>query len=138
MKIDRAYARSAQIAGLLVLLALAGCGGGNVLNPRFQPEVNNQVDNFQFQATGVTNVSQTLNYSWQNTGTQANLNQASTVASGMATLSIRDANGTMVYSSDLSGNGTFVTMSGVAGNWRIEVFLSNYSGTLNFRLQKRP
>ena len=131
-------ARPAQIAGMLVLVLLAGCGGGNVLNPQFQPQISNQTDNFQFQATGVTNVSQTLQYTWQNTGTQANVNQACSITGGMASVSIRDAAGTMVYSSDLSANGTFQTMTGTSGSWRIEVFLSNTSGTLNFRVQKRP
>ncbi len=132
------FAGPAQIAGMLVFFMLAGCGGGNVLSPQFQPEVSNLTDNFQFQATGVTNVSQTLQYTWQNTGTVANVNQACSVTGGMATLSIRDAAGTMVYSSDLSTNGSVATLSGVAGGWRIEVVLSNMSGTLNFRVQKRP
>ncbi len=138
MRPHRVLVRRAQSAGLLLLLLFVGCGGGNVLNPQFQPQISNQTDNFQFQATGVTNVSQTLQYTWQNTGTQANVNQACSITGGMATLAIRDAAGTMVYSGDLSANGTFQTLAGTAGAWRIEVVLSSLSGTLNFRVQKRP
>lgn len=119
-------------------LVLVNCGGGNVLSPQFQPQVNNVTDNFQFQATGVTKVTQTLNYTWQNTGTAASVNQATTLTAGSATLNIFDASGTQVYTRSLTENGTFATSSGTTGNWRINLVLSNYSGTLNFRVQKNP
>ncbi|MGE5327520.1 MAG: hypothetical protein ACM3NO_10815 [Deltaproteobacteria bacterium] len=125
--------------GLFALsLLLTSCGGGNVLSPKFQPQVANLTDNFQFQATGVTNVTQTLNYTWQNTGTAASVNQATTVTGGGATLTIFDAGGTQAYTRSLADNGTFATASGTTGNWRINVVLSGYSGTINFRVQKNP
>ncbi len=108
-----------------------------MLNPKFQPEVANLTDNFQFQATGVTNVSQTLNYTWQNTGTAANVNQATTLTAGSATLTIFDASGTQVYTRSLTDNGTFATSTGTTGAWRINLALSGVSGTLNFRVQKK-
>ena len=121
------------------LVAIMGCGGkNNVLNPRFQPQVNNAPDNFQFQATGVQGVTQTLNYTWQNTGIAATVNQATTVTAGHAILTIGDANGTQVYMGDLVNNGTFTTTTGITGNWTIRLTLDHYSGTLNFRVQKRP
>lgn|SRR5690348_3158305 len=124
-----------------VLLSLiyvqVGCGGGNsALSPQFQPQVANLQDNFQFQTTGVKNVSQTLTYTWQNTGTGASINQACTVAPGTAFLHLRDASGKTVYSADLAANGTFSSVAGTAGAWTIEVVLSNINGTLNFRVQK--
>lgn len=121
---------------LLVLLTACGSGSNSALNPKFQPQVANSPDNFQLQATGVTNVTQTLHYSWQNSGTAASVNQATTVTAGTAVITISDANGKAVYSADLRSNGTFTTLVGVAGAWSIDVVLSNYSGTLNFRVQK--
>src|SRR5512135_1735300 len=104
-------------SGLLGLsLVLVNCGGGNALSPQFQPQVANVTDNFQFQATGVTNVTQTLNYTWQNTGTAASVNQATTVTGGGATLTIFDSSGTQVYTRSLASNGTFATASGATGN----------------------
>lgn len=101
---------------LCLLLALAaGCGGESALNPAFQPQISNLTDNFQFQATGVTNVTQTLQYSWQNTGTTANVNQATVLTAGSATLTIRDAAGTQVYTRNLADNGTFATNAGTTG-----------------------
>lgn len=122
---------------LLVSGLLAGCGGGSALDPKFQPQVNNAADNFQFQSTAVTHVTQTLNYTWQNTGIAANIDQATTVTGGTAVVAIRDAAGVQVYSAGLQSNGTFQSATGQTGNWTIQVVLSNYSGTLNFRAQKR-
>jgi hypothetical protein len=126
----------ARLAIALLIATVAGCGGGSALNPKFQPQVTNQPDNFQFQSTGVTNVTQTLQYTWQNSGTMANVNQATTVTSGSATLTIRDAANTQVYMANMSANGTFVTNAGTTGAWTIQVTLSNFSGTINFRVQK--
>lgn len=118
-------------------ILMAGCGGqSGVLNPQFQPQITNQPDNFQFQATNVTNVTQTLQYTWQNSGTMASVNQATTSTAGTATLTIRDASGTQVYTKDLNANGTFPTTAGTTGAWTIQVVFTNWSGTVNFRVQK--
>ncbi len=123
-------------AGLFCLLLIAaGCNSNNSLAP-FQPQINNAPDNFQFQATGVKKVTSTLNYTWQNSGTSANVNQACAITTGTATLVILDANAAQVYSKDLSANGTFQTTTGATGNWTIRVTLAYVSGTLNFRVQK--
>ena len=102
----------------------------------FQPEIANVPDNFQLQATGVTNVSNTFEYTWQNSGTTANVNQATTVSAGSAQLTILDATGAQVYTRALADNGTFPTTAGTSGSWKIRMVLTNYSGTLNFRAQK--
>jgi len=124
--------------GLAVTLIVSACGGDSPAGPLapFQPQINNAPDNFQFQATGVTNVTWTQDYVWANSGTGASLNQSTTVASGAATVTVFDANGTQVYSQSLSANGTFTTATGVAGNWTIRVTLTLYDGTINFRAQK--
>ncbi|HEU4997279.1 MAG TPA: hypothetical protein VFT29_20825 [Gemmatimonadaceae bacterium] len=102
----------------------------------FQPEIANATDSFQLQATGVRSVTNTFEYTWQNTGTTANVNQATVVIAGTATLTILDAQGQQVYAKDLAQNGTFQTSAGNAGAWKIRMALTNYSGTLNFRVQK--
>lgn len=118
------------------LVIMAGCGGGNsALNPVFQPQVNNATDNFQFQSTGVKNVSEALHYTWQNTGAAATLNQACAITSGTATLTVRDSVGNIVYSGSLKANGTFTSTAGTSGAWSIDVALTKVNGTLNFRVQ---
>lgn len=122
---------------LLIVLFVVGCSNRQgLLNPAFQPQIANQTDNFQLQATNVTNVTQTLQYSWQNTGTSANVNQATVLTAGSAVLTISDATGQQAYTNSLTANGTFATSTGTTGTWTIRLVLTNVSGTLNFRVQK--
>lgn len=121
--------------GLICLLFFA-CSK-NTISPQFEPEISNKTDTFEFQATSVENISQTLQYTWQNTGKVANINQANSLSSGTATITIKDASGAEVYNKDLKENGTFVSGEGTVGAWRIVVNLSGVDGTLNFRAEKR-
>lgn len=128
----------------LIVLALvgpgllaAGCGGSDtVLGPQVQPEIVNQTDSFAFQATGAQNVTQTLTYTWANTGVSASVDQSCSINSGAGTIEIRDANNTTVYSGNLVEGGSYQSQSGTTGDWTIVVHLTQLSGTLNFRVQK--
>lgn len=119
-----------------LLLAFAAIACSDSLAP-FQPEIANVPDNFQLQATNVRDVTNTFEYTWQNTGTTANVNQATTIVDGTAQLTILDAQGSQVYTRNLADNGTFQTSAGVTGAWTIRMVLTNYDGTLNFRVQKQ-
>lgn len=118
-----------------VFLGVLGSCNDEPLAP-FEPEVANATDNFQLQATGVTTVSTTLNYTWTNTGTSANVNHSSTTTSGTARLVIRSANNAIVYDKNLSPSLNEPTATSASGNWTIQLILTNYTGTLNFRVQK--
>lgn len=102
----------------------------------FQPEVSNVADNFQFQVTGLDGITVIRDYTWTNSGTSANVNQASSLIGGQGSLTIYDAQGTQVYAKDLTANGTFQTSAGTTGAWKIRVALSNARGSVNFRVQK--
>ena len=121
----------------LALVFVSACSDSNPIGPSNQPEVANNTDNFQFQASNLTRTSQVLTYSWVNTGTAANVNQSGSISSGQATVTLRDGSNAQVYSGDLRNTGTFVSSSGASGTWRIEVRLTDVTGTLNFRVQKR-
>ena len=127
---------TARLGVLALGMAAMACSSGNVLGPDNQPEVNNQTDTFQWQVTAMENISQTLTYTWQNTGTTANVNQSPALSGGSASLVIEDASGTEVYSRSFSQSGTFTTDSGLAGAWTIRVTISSASGALNFRVEK--
>ena len=129
----RRFSRFALLLGLLT----AGCGDANPIGPVNQPEIGNNTDNFQFQASNLSRTTQTLSSNWSHTGTIANVNQSGALAAGDARLVITDGGGNQVYDSDLKTTGTFVTSGGAPGSWRIEVRLREVSGTLNFRVQKR-
>ena len=124
------------ILGFTLSFALAACGDGNPIGPSNQPEVANNPDNFQFQASNLVRTTQTLTYTWTNTASVANVDQSGRIDSGEATLSLRDASGQEVYSRTLTSTGTFKSSSGTAGSWRIEVRLTGVTGTVNFRVQR--
>lgn len=123
---------------ILTFAMLAACGSDNVIGPGNQLQVNNAADDLQFQVSNLKDVTQTLTYDWSNTGDSANVNQASSLTGGSATLTIRDPNGTVLYEAGLQNNGTFHTKKATPGTWRIQVVLSKADGTLNFRVQKAP
>ena len=118
------------------LLLAAACGSDNILGPDNQLQVSNNPDTFEWQATSLDKVSQTVSYDWTMTGTTANVNQSSAVTGGSATLTVTDDAGTVVYTASLGQNGTFTTDAGVAGTWTVEVRLNGTSGMVNFRLEK--
>ncbi len=122
-----------------LMLVLSGCGSDNPVDPLapFEPQVTNATDSFQLQATDVTDVGANLQYTWENTGTQAVVDHSTTTAGGAAGVVVRDAAGTIVYDQGLAPSLNEDTASGSSGNWTITVALSEYSGTLNFRVQKK-
>ena len=134
---------AALAIALLGAFPLVGCGGGNgggaanALAPQFEPQVVNTTDDFQFQVTGLTGVSQVLNYSWRNTGAQANVDQSCSIAEGTATLVLRDSTGAEIYMRDLSESGSFQSAAGAPSAWSMQVILSGVKGTVNFRAQKK-
>ena len=119
---------------VVTALAIAVAGCSDPLAP-YQPEITNAPGNFQFQATAMQNVALTREYTWQNAGTTANVDRSSAITAGTATLIVRDAQGTQVYTTSLATNGNQPTAAGVAGAWTIRVVFTGVSGTVNFRLQ---
>jgi hypothetical protein len=121
------------IAGSSIWL---GACSDSPTGPGIQPQIMNQTDNFEYQVSEVQGFTGTLSYPWQNSGTQANVNQATTVSGGSVTLRLFDASGTQVYSRSLAENGTFVTTAGQAGVWTIRVIYSGaVAPVVNFRAQ---
>ena len=127
--------RSLRLALTLSLATpLLACGDANLIGPANALEIANNADAFEWQVSMLENVTQTLSYTWQNSGTTANVDLSSSITSGTATLSIADADGMQVYSGSLDQDGTFTTNAGAAGGWTIDVVLSGVDGTLNFRV----
>lgn len=108
------------IFGVLILfltslgIVMSGCQSNGSLAP-YQPEIGNNPDNFQFQVTSVQNVTTTVEYVWQNSGTMASVNQSSAIAGGVATITLLDAGNVQRYSRSLGDNGTFGSDVGKAG-----------------------
>lgn len=128
-----------KIKRSVALILLLACGdGANVIGPSNQLQVRNDPDDFQLQVSNLRNVTQTLRYTWSNTGDSASVNQATVITGGTATLTIRGPDNVIVYQSDLTANGTFQTALSTVGAWSIELRLRNADGDVNFRVQKAP
>jgi hypothetical protein len=124
---------------VFAILLLAACGSDPVQPsaPGVEPEILNSPDTFQFQVSSVEAYTGTLNYMWTNTGPMANVDQSSSIEPGQAILTLMDADGTAVYTQDLSVDGSTATDAGTAGDWQVRVAFVGLTGTLNFRAEKR-
>ncbi len=120
---------------LLIVVALTACKKDNsVAIP--QPQIVNQADNFSFQVNYANPVTQTLQYNWSNSGVKAGITQSTNLQGGTVVLKIYDASNAEVYSNSIDNNGSFVTGTGTPGTWKIKVIMTNYSGSINFTVQK--
>ena len=130
--------RAWRSGAVCAIALLSSCHADFFVNSRFEPQVINQIDNFQLTAPGLKNLTRSVRFTWTNTGTRASVTQTSLIPSGSATLRIQDALGAEVFSNDLSASGTFLTGTGMSGTWTIEIVLTDASGNLSFRVQKNP
>ena len=124
---------AALVAGLTVLLP--GCHEDPASS--HIPEVVNVKDNFHLQMSDVKNHDTLLVYYWPMEGTSANIDQSASIRGGQVAIVIQDNSQVEVYQTDMKQNGSFGTMSGAAGFWRIRVTLTNFSGMIDFRAQRR-
>ena len=135
----RATAVFSRAAAIIALALVAGCGDGPTA-PGIQPQITNITDAFSYQVSSIQNFSGTYNYTWQNTGTVAKITHASDAgATGTATLTVKDGDGTQVYTGELSSSGQPLSApAGVAGAWTITLVYANYSNTqVNFGVLKQ-
>jgi len=126
--------RSIRAVALAALALVAACGDGPTA-PGIQPQIVNITNSFSYQVSAIQGFTGTYTYTWQNTGTLARITHSSDAgATGTATVVVRDAAGTQVYSGALVSSGQpMSTPAGVAGAWTINVVYSNYSNTqVNF------
>jgi hypothetical protein len=117
---------------------LGGCSSSTPVQPplsAFQPEIINNQDSFQFQATGLNGISATVSYTWDNSAAQATINHSSAVTGGVSLLQVLDDNGLEVYSDSLQASANVPTAVGQAGTWTVNVTLTSIQGTLNFRAE---
>jgi len=131
---------SIRSIGLAIFLLLSACSDDPTAPPGIQPQITNLTDAFAFQITNLDNVTGTYDYTWQNTGTLARVSHSSNAGSaGTATLVLRDAAGTQVYSGVLATSGQpNSSAAGVAGACTVRLDQANYSDSqVNFAVAKQ-
>ena len=133
----RTHIRNAlPILGLTLLAIGCGSSNNNALAPQFQPEVVNTPNvAFSFQATGLTDVSDALGYTWSVSSGSIVIHPATNTTGGTLTLNIKDASGAVIYNGPVPATGDISPPNGTGGPWKIRVTLEQYSGTINFALQ---
>jgi hypothetical protein len=125
---------------LAALVFVAACSDDPVAPPGIQPQITNLPDAFSFQITNLSNVTGTYDYAWQNTGTLARVTHSTNAgATGTATLTLRDAAGSQVYTGALVSSGQPVSSpAGVAGTWTVRLVFTGYSNAqVNFAVAKQ-
>jgi hypothetical protein len=101
----------------------------------FQPEIVNDTNSFEYQATGATDVNGSHDYVWVNTSTKATINHSTSTIAGVASIAIFDADSTEVYRSVLKPSALEETSAGTTGNWYIHVEYTDWDGAVNFRVE---
>lgn len=75
----------AKVLMVAALFVLSACGNDNPADPLagFEPQIDNATDNFQLQASDVTDVGTVLQYTWANTGNMASVDHSTTTAAAL-------------------------------------------------------
>lgn len=121
--------RFLAVAPLLLLLSAGGCGEPYSAGKDLR--VTNEVDLFRFQISDMKNYSQTFSFTWTHSGTVgAVVDQYSSISGGDATLVLKDASGTTVYSRSLKQNGQFTSEVGPPGYWTVQILMNKVSGSV--------
>ncbi|MDH3196975.1 MAG: hypothetical protein OEO21_01910 [Candidatus Krumholzibacteria bacterium] len=128
--------RTLLLCGLAFLMGSVACSD-SPSSPGVQPEITNETDSFAYQVSSVKDYSGMASYTWENTGTAASVDISSAPASGSAVIVMADAEGNHVFSEPVSASGSFPSAAGSAGFWTVRVYYASFTGTVNFRAQKK-
>lgn len=112
----------------------AGCAASHTVARDLT--VTNQPDSFEMHIGELENFHQRFTYQWPNSGTKATVRQASSITKGIAKLEIKDPTGHLVHDKNLSEVGTFISLEGKPGVWKIRVTLEEATGSVTFLVQK--
>jgi hypothetical protein len=118
-------------------LCVSACGDDIGLGADNQLVVTNHTDSFQFQIANMTGVTETLSYTWENTGDQATVNIVQWLSDGSTILTIRDADGTVVLEDDIAEDDDTDSAVGVAGDWSIGLTMQSAEGAFSVSVQKK-
>jgi hypothetical protein len=131
-----AVTRITRSLGALAIAAVlqAGCAASH--NVARDLTLTNQPDSFEMHVGVLENFTHKFTYDWPITGTKATVRQASSFTNGVGLLQIKDASGLVVHDKNLREVGTFITLEGKPGVWKIKVTLEEATGSLTFLTRK--
>ena len=134
---------------VMSFVAFVGCSKDDDPAPTATIRVNNAVVANDDDFTGDINGdftgdggSVTRTFNWQNALTTADYNADITAtATGMFTMVVRDADGTVVLDRSLDGavepdSFSGVTSAGTSGNWSVTISVTNFNGDGSYSLSE--
>jgi hypothetical protein len=127
------------LAAAVIALCASGCAVTNdAAHGARDLTITNQPDLFELHWGLLKSYSNRVTYKWTNTGTKAKVRQASSVVDGVALIEVRDPTGRVVHSKNLREQGSFITLEGAPGTWKISVIMEEATGSLTFEVRKNP
>jgi hypothetical protein len=114
-------------------LLAAGCASTHTTGNDFQ--VTNKSDYFEFKIGTAKTFTMSQNYAWWNPDSSAVVRAGSDIQGGQALVEIRDADGSVVHSRNLSEQGTTESLKGKPGMWSVKVTLDKASGLVRFQIE---
>lgn len=127
------FSARTSVAATTVLSAalLAACGTGPT--GEFPRQFTNQPDRFEFETLiDVSGITRTETFTWTNSSTNATVTSTTDTDAGEARLVLRDGAGTLLFDQALTSSLDQVSADGVAGEWTIELVISDFSGDIAF------
>lgn len=129
--------RARTVAVVLALaLGTVACSSGPAATAS-ETRVTNTTDLFQFSVLSLAGDDDGRSYEWRNNGTRAQVDVASAITSGDALLTIRDADGTVLYQEDILDDVDLLTEAGTPGLWSVEVDFAQTYGSFSFTLTRQ-
>lgn len=116
------------ISSLLIL----SCSNDDNAN---DPVIVNQNNNFSFELSNASNITNTFEYNWKNSSSIANIGISTTAQATQMDVKVFDALNNEVYSNSLDNNGNFVSNPGSAGLWKIRIIMKNFNGNIRFTVK---
>jgi hypothetical protein len=113
----------------IVAVLLWGCASTRSVSRDLA--VTNDPDRFRIRIGAVESFTHMLEYQWNSSGSLATVIQAGELTEGEAHFEIRDPDGLVIHSKSLRGPGTFVTVAGRPGVWKMRIDLMRATGTVD-------
>jgi hypothetical protein len=120
----------------LVVLGTSACSSGPAATAS-EIRVTNATDAFQFSVLSLAGRTDVLTYTWQNTGPRAQIDVNPAITSGGALLTVRDADGIVLYQEEVRDGIDTLTAAGTPGAWGVEIDFGDTYGSFAFSLTKQ-
>ena len=126
--------RSGRRGVMAAIVVASGCASFSAERTGAELLASNEPNVFQLSFNASTVSTETNLYAWHNDNALVVIQQSGQLTGGSARLTLKDADGTVVYDGDLSRTGSFVADSGATGVWTVAFDLFSATGSIVFSI----